>query len=41
MIRRDIKFGENVMIGLFLVTFGILGVIFCMFFFKKVVLSDD
>lgn len=29
------------MIGLFLVVFGILGVIFCMLFMKKVLLSDD
>lgn len=29
------------MIGLFLVMFGILGVIFCMFFMKKVLLGDD
>ena len=29
------------MIGLFLVVFGILGVIFCMGFMKKVLLSDD
>lgn len=29
------------MIGLFLVIFGILGVIFCMFFMKKVLFSDN
>lgn len=29
------------MAGLFLVVFGFLCVAFCMFFFKKVLLSDD
>lgn len=41
MIRQGIKFGENVMIGLVLLIFSVCGLLFCMFFFKKVVLGDD
>ena len=29
------------MIGLSLLIFSVFGLLFCMFFFKKVVLSDD
>lgn len=41
MIRQDIKFGGNVMIGTIVLLFSVFGLLFCVFFFKKVVLSDD
>ena len=41
MIRQGIKIGENVMIGLVALLFSVLCLLFCVFFFKKVVLSDD
>lgn len=41
MIRQDIKFGENAMIGTIALLFSVFGLLFCMFFTKKVLFLDD